>query len=1084
MDNTVVTQVLNLDLSNFESNMGKAAQEWDQIGETAKKATANNPFKGQADDLNKVNTQLRAGSDLFKKITANPKVLQGEISRLSSELIKYASTQDKATKGGNWKQTADEIAGVKDKLKETNYLLDQTPKAADRVKGGFDRIGQSIKAAFTLTGILFLIDKIIEIGKTIVEVTGIGQHYQNQFTRIFEGNAEAAEGYLAVLQNTADTTNFTFDTLADNIAKLASRGIIPTKKELLGLGDVANFINKDFEQLNEAILDANNSERWKELGFTVKTQGNKMTLAYGDFTKTVDNSVKGAYEAIQAFSALGKVQGSTIEAGQSLSGKISTLTDLVAGFFRTIGQGNTGVLNDFVDLLSKIVQGGIDLVKTLQPAFSGLTKVFGEVFTSVGSLITSLNSLNGEGGNVGTTAQKIGYYFNKYVIDPFVLTINITAQLVESFNTIVIAGQLVAAKLAGNKGLASTLNGQLIESGKRLKEYRNEFGKTLDDMRVSMDKYVSRDNMRQRRQDRRARLSTEAFEGFTPTKTATATPSDAGAKVKAEEQAQKEREDLVKSKTKLEDELQKLQDTYDKQRLDSLDKSSKEYLLLKQQQDLKEIEQTRAHLIKLGQELTGYYAVNRKTGKREKVDNLAYKLPQSTEAIFDSMRAQSSPDLYQNDTDKLTSSIKADFSEKLAKENLSRQQKYADLELQMRKDALAETEKLTRQAGESEQDFEQRRTEALLKIRLDYYRQLLALAEKDPFTDPSTVQGFKETIQQLQGELKSVKEKGKTGPQNIFELLNITFKDSSGKDVSDEVKQQLVEAGNMAINTANQILDAQIANDQARISSIDAQLQAKQNEVAVELELSKQGLANNLALKKQEQAALQAERKKAVEAQRRDQTIQIALNTVLQESEMALALAKTIRTFADYPPPFGLILAGVQIAGMLALLASSISQVHSLPKYHDGDEVTHDTARARTTSGGRKADEVDARLQIGEGVIRKESYQPNKQTLTKINKLGRRIETSDLAYLLDGTGVDLPEGVRERDLLLIHNYNESRSTSPDYELHRRVDGLTNRLDTLIDETRKGNKGSTITQLPDGRIREVDENGNVTVYRRT
>ncbi|MBD2752020.1 phage tail tape measure protein [Spirosoma validum] len=544
--------------------------------------------------------------------------------------------------------------------------------------------------------------------------------------------------------------------------------------------------------------------------------------------------------------------------------------------------------------------------------------------------------------------------------------------------------------------------------------------------------------------------------------------------------AEKNRKSLLEGRKKMEEDLQKLQDDFDKQRLDKLDKNSREYLELKRAFDLKEIEQIRAHLIAVGQERNGYEVLNTKTGKTTKVKDLNYKLPKRTEDVLDQMRDATRPDLYTTNTKRLTDLIDSDFTDKLEKDQMDRLRKLGDMELELRNKLVDETKKITRQAGESEIDYENRKAAALLQIKLDYYNKVLALAEKDPFADKDAVAGFREAIQEIEGQLAGIKKKGKTGPTNLFELFGLTFKDEQGNDITDYVTKQVGQATNTLIENAQAILDQKIATDQANIDSIDRQLEAKQREIDTELELQKQGLANSVSIKQQEYSALQAQRQKEVESQRAAQKIQLTINAALQASELALAIAKIFRSEAGIPV-VGLIAAGVEVAALFAAVALSISRISSLPKYHDGDEVTHQTARERAILGNRKADEIDARLQVGEGVTRKESYQPNKSFLSRINKLGRGIRSSDWGDLLAGTGVSLPESVRQEDLLLIHQINETRANNVDTELHSQVRQLNGHVQALLDETRKGNSVSK-EQLPDGRFRITDENGNIQIVK--
>ena len=545
--------------------------------------------------------------------------------------------------------------------------------------------------------------------------------------------------------------------------------------------------------------------------------------------------------------------------------------------------------------------------------------------------------------------------------------------------------------------------------------------------------------------------------------------------------AEENRLSLIEGQKKMQEELQKLEDQYDKKRLDSLDKNSAEYLELKRKIDLKELEQYRAHLIEMGQQKTGYKVINTSTGGTTDVLNKDYKLPQADEAILKAQKDRIEAAAQTSAFEASEANSRAQFERQQYLEKNTRDRLQNETELELRRALLAKDKELVRKAGESEIDYENRKARALLQIRIDYYNKLLKLAKDDP-TQKNQVQGLEEQIQDAQRGIDAIDKKGKSGPRNLFDLFGIKITDDSGKPISDEAMRQFDEAVNTATNAANQALDQLIQNDQARIQSIDALLQAKQNEVQVEATLAAAGLANNLSIKKQEEAGLQAERKKAVEAQRRDQAIQIGFNTLLQESQ--LALAKIIDGAASFGPLFPFIV-GAEIAAMFAVFAGGITQIATLPKYHTGDEVTQETARKRLIRGDRKLDEVDARLQVGEGVIRKNSYQPNKRLFRYLNTLERPVVPDDLAGYVRVNPLEMAEGKREHGLQQINQCYDlkAQAATPDHELHRRVDGLASTMQQLLEETRKDNKNSK-EALPDGRYRITDERGNVQIIRYT
>lgn len=1078
--------------------MGDVIDMYQQAEERAKRLATENPFGSINNDLNKFNGKLREGLSYFDKLTSQPKLTKSEVDKLTSSYGQMATAQQKAGKSGDWKKTQQELSEVKKELKQVNDQLDDTPKKSVAVEGALGKIGSAIKTAFTATGILYAIGLVFDFGKKLIDVTGTSEKYQNQFTRIFEGNKDVAKGYLSSLQNIADTTNYTFDTLADNVSKLASRGIIPTKKELLGLGDVANFINKDFEQLNEAILDANNSERWKELGFTVKTEGSKMTLAYGDFSKTVDATVAGAYEAIQGFSQLGKVQGSTAEAGATLSGRMSTLEDTFAELFRTIGQGNNGVLNLALDWINKLVVGGVELYKTLAPAFDSVGTAFSGLGKAIGGVIGTFSNFQTSTEKTATVAQQFGYYIEKFIVRPLKAITLVAAGTIEAFNIIAQGAQLAAAKISGDKSLEAAIKKQIDASLARLADLKKQGTQLAVERNEGLGAYVKKDNARKASEEATNKANEQAAANFKPKdsgKPKTDQP-DKAAEAVANKLAD-ERQKLVEKQKDLQDKLKELSDKAEKQKLDSLDKSSQEYISLKRKYDLEEIEDERQKYIQLGQLATGTAYYDKKRKKVMVTPNMNYALPKASQQVFDDMKAQvnagadvqagrAAEDAYDKEQARIRKQ-RAAGEEAYDKEVADRRRKFADRERQASlafDDEFYDKEQsIKRKVGESELDYEKRKNEALFQLQVEHNERMLALLESDPTADKETVKKYRRALDAAKKGLKDAQDQKETGPQDIFDFLGIKFDKTDAKK-NEEYKKIVSDFAGASIDGINQVLSAQIAADQARVASIDQQLDAKQREVDTEAQLAAAGLANNLAAKKQEYAVLKSERERALADQRKNQTIQIALNATLQASEMALALAQTIQNSSKIPAPFGLILAATQIVGLLALFGSTMASIRALPKYHDGDEVTQETARRRSMGDSpARADEVDARLQVGEGVIRRKSYQSNKRLLQFINTIERPVDLDELQRYVRANPLGMPDEMRQNDLAQFTQYNEYKASKaePDYELYRRVDVVAQRLNQVVDAINKQTP-SKITPLADGRFRIEDSLGNVRHVR--
>lgn len=233
------------------------------------------------------------------------------------------------------------LRGVENKL--DNFGKDVNSKS-DRMGDAFENLGKKMVAAFA-------IEKVIEVGKEIVEVTRQVQKMQAVLSNTLGGKGAGAAAF-AEVENFAAKTNFQVNELVDSFTKLNSRGARPTMDAFAAMGDVANFLGKDMSQLTEAILDVNNTERWTELGIKAKTAGDKVSLTFNGVTKEVERSEKGVLSAITAFGQMDGVLGTTAKIAETLDGKLSNLDDAWNRLYATVGNQGGGVFGKAVDQLT------------------------------------------------------------------------------------------------------------------------------------------------------------------------------------------------------------------------------------------------------------------------------------------------------------------------------------------------------------------------------------------------------------------------------------------------------------------------------------------------------------------------------------------------------------------------------------------------------------------------------------------------------------------------------------------------------------------------------------------------------------
>ena len=100
---------------------------------------------------------------------------------------------------------------------------------------------------------------ISQLGSQIKDVTQRFESYQATLKNTFQSSIRANDEF-AKIKDFAEKTPYSVDELTSSFIKLANRGFVPTTEELTNIGDLAASQGKFFDQLVEAILDAQTNE--------------------------------------------------------------------------------------------------------------------------------------------------------------------------------------------------------------------------------------------------------------------------------------------------------------------------------------------------------------------------------------------------------------------------------------------------------------------------------------------------------------------------------------------------------------------------------------------------------------------------------------------------------------------------------------------------------------------------------------------------------------------------------------------------------------------------------------------------------
>jgi hypothetical protein len=279
--------------------------------------------------------------------------------------------------------------------------LDRDLKGAEKKLKGFTSSAESdlkgfsstASTAFKSAGIAlagaFSVGAFISFGKDVLAVTAEFEKFGAVLGNTL-GSDALAKLKLKEIEEFAAKTPFSVQELTDSFIKLANQGFKPTAAQMLSLGDLAASTGKSFNQLAEAIIDAQTGEleRLKEFGIISQQSGDKVIFTFKGVQTTVDKSSEAIRNYITSLGNLEGVTGATAVISETLTGKISNLGDSWNQMLVSIGSNTSGVFSSVISIISEAVTSITEFNKELNIAskfkiegtlIDGLVKSVGKI---------------------------------------------------------------------------------------------------------------------------------------------------------------------------------------------------------------------------------------------------------------------------------------------------------------------------------------------------------------------------------------------------------------------------------------------------------------------------------------------------------------------------------------------------------------------------------------------------------------------------------------------------------------------------------------------------------------------------------
>lgn len=247
-------------------------------------------------------------------------------------------------------------AGLSEKeIEDMNRQIDEgakkSKKATQETQKGFSGLNKTVRSFGQGVAAAFSAQLVINFAKKVIEVTANFQKMEAVLTTAL-GSKSAAQVSMRMLSDFASKTPFQVDKLTESYVKLVNQGFKPSRQELTKLGDLASSTGKDFDQLTEAIIDAQvgEFERLKEFGIRASKEGDRVRFSF----KGVQTEVENTEEAIRGYIlSLGEaegVTGSMAAVADTIGGKLSNLDDNFTQLMAVIGDGSSGLISGVLDL--------------------------------------------------------------------------------------------------------------------------------------------------------------------------------------------------------------------------------------------------------------------------------------------------------------------------------------------------------------------------------------------------------------------------------------------------------------------------------------------------------------------------------------------------------------------------------------------------------------------------------------------------------------------------------------------------------------------------------------------------------------
>ena len=389
-------------VNNLESELSN------KFKEVAKQSGgALDPFIADIDEIVKDSNKLK----IIKKI------IEGNVAALDQNSKEFKSLNgllkefnSKSLELSRAKKSFEEIGDELEKINAKPLTFFDKMKNLLIGDQGLTALIGGFVGGLASSGLSLITDGVSGLANSIVETTAKYEKFGAVLTNTL-GSKSAAQESFKMIADFAAKTPFQVDEITSSFVKFANRGIKLTKEELGNLGDIAASQGKSFDELTEAILDAQTGEfeRLKEFGIRGSKNGDMVSLSFKGVTKEIKNNEEAIKQAILEYGKLDGVAGGMEAISKTLGGQLSNLSDSFDKLFNSIGSRASTILTPIISVVTGIINQISDLIGVREDSIKvGIETSFQnkEEAASAQKLLNEYETLKSKGINATSVEKK------------------------------------------------------------------------------------------------------------------------------------------------------------------------------------------------------------------------------------------------------------------------------------------------------------------------------------------------------------------------------------------------------------------------------------------------------------------------------------------------------------------------------------------------------------------------------------------------------------------------------------------------------------------------------------------------------